>query len=455
MKDSGEEQHSKNRSFYRELFALVLPIAFSQLMAALVSASDAVMLGRLSQEAMSAISLAGNVYFVFNLFLLALTIGENVFAAQYWGKKDLAAMEQIFALVLKLTIVLSMIFTFSAACFPKKIMYLFTPETELIEYGARYLRVVAVSYFLNGLSAVCFCMMRNIGQTMQATIISFGSVWINIGLNAVLIYGLFDLPVLGVQGAALATVITKSIELIWIVAVWKKRAVVGIKQEYFCKWDKELWRAFRTYTAPILGNEIVWGIGFTMGSVIIGHLGSDAVAANTIAGVTKNLLICFCMGVGSGGSILVGNELGAGNLDRAKEYGKRVTQLAIIGGVITGGILLLLSPLILRYANVTLTAREYLKWMLVICSYYVIGKSVNSTTIGGIFCAGGDSKFGFLCDTIVMWVIVVPLGMIAAFVLDMPVLWVYFIINLDEIIKLPVVWWYYRKYNWLKNLTEK
>ena len=206
---------------------------------------------------------------------------------------------------------------------------------------------------------------------------------------------------------------------------------------------------------PVLGNEIVWGVGFTMGSVILGHMGSDAVAANSIASIAKNLLICLCTGIGSGGAILVGNELGAGSLDRAKRYGEGVAKLSIVAGASTGAVLLCLSPLILRLTNLTPTAEGYLQWMLVICSYYCIGKSVNSTVIGGIFCAGGDSKFGFLCDAVTLWVIVVPLGMLAAFVWKLPVLAVYFIINLDEMIKLPAVYRHFKQYKWVKNLTKE
>lgn len=445
----------KSKGFYKELFALVLPIAVGQLMGALVSASDAVMLGNLDQNAMSAVSLAGNVYFVFSLFLFTLTIGENVFAAQYWGKKDVTSVEQVLALVLKLTLVLSLLFTLATACIPELIMRLFTTEADLIDYGAKYLRTVSLSYFLNGISPVYSCIMRNTGQTLQSTIIGSCSVIFNIGLNAVLIYGLFGLPDMGVQGAALATVITRVIEFVWILVALKRKGVVKTRLKYLLHGNRELWKTFWKYTIPVLGNEIVWGIGFTMGSVIIGHLSSDAVAANAIVNVTKNLLICFCMGVGSGGSILVGNELGAGNLGRAKEYGSLVTRLSIVSGVITGLLLLAISPMILQFANLTSVAKDYLKWMIVICSYYIIGKSVNSTTIGGIFCAGGDSKFGLVCDAVVMWGIVVPLGLLAAFVLDLPVLQVYFIINLDEMLKLPAVWKHYKKYNWVKDLTVK
>lgn len=150
---------------------------------------------------------------------------------------------------------------------------------------------------------------------------------------------------------------------------------------------------------------------------------------------------------------MVGNELGAGRLDKAKEYGGRLCRLSILCGVASGIVLLALSPLILAVTDLSVTANAYLKWMLVMCSCYMVGKSVNGTTIGGIFCAGGDSKFGFLCDTVTMWCITVPLGLLTAFVLKLPVLAVYFIVNLDEIVKLPAVYRHYKKYKWVKDLT--
>ena len=192
-----------------------------------------------------------------------------------------------------------------------------------------------------------------------------------------------------------------------------------------------------------------------MYSVIMGHLGSDAVAANSIANIVKNLVACFGLGLGSGGGIIVGNELGAGRLDIAKEYGGKLCKFSILCGIASGILLLALNPLILSVTNLSEQSDTYLKWMLVMCSYYMIGKSINGTTIGGIFCAGGDSKFGFICDTVTLWCITVPLGFIAAFVFKLPVLVVYFVVNLDEIIKLPAVYRHYKEYKWVKDLTIK
>lgn len=171
-------------------------------------------------------------------------------------------------------------------------------------------------------------------------------------------------------------------------------------------------------------------------------------------GLVKNIIACFCLGIGSGSGILVGNELGRGDLSRAKEYGGRLCRIALGAGALSGLVLLVFSPLILGFAG-TLTprAKEYLQVMLLICAYYLVGKSLNSTVVAGIFCAGGDTRFGLLCDAVTMWVIIVPVGMLAAFVLRLPVLAVYFLLNLDEIIKLPAVYHRYRKYRWVRNLT--
>ena len=241
--------------------------------------------------------------------------------------------------------------------------------------------------------------------------------------------------------------------LVWSFGETLRKDHVKLRMKYCLHTDKALARDFWKYTMPVLGNEIVWGGGFTMYSVIMGHLGSDAVAANAIANIVKNLVACFCIGLGSGGGIMVGHELGAGNLEQAKIYGNKLCKLSILSGVASGGFMLLMTPVLVHFATLSPEAKQYLAWMLVLCACYMVGKAVNTTTIGGIFCAGGDSKFGFKCDAIVMWCITVPLGFIAAFVLKLPVVVVYLIINLDEVIKLPAVYRNYHKYKWVKDLT--
>ncbi len=295
--------------------------------------------------------------------------------------------------------------------------------------------------------------MKNSGFAVKSSIISSTAVVINIVLNVAFIFGFWKIPAMGIAGAAYATGIARGFEMIWALLESCKEGRIRFKMKFFLHADRELEKTYWKYSLPILGNQLAWGCGFTMYSVVMGHMGSDAVAANSIANIVKNLIVCFCIGIANGGSILVGNELGAGKLSKAKEYGGKLCRLSIAGGVAAGIILLAFSPFILNFVSLSNQAAEYLKWMFFISSYYLIGKSINSTTIGGIFSAGGDTRFGLICDTVTLWCVTVPMGLIAAFVLNMPVLAVYFVLNLDEIVKLPVVYKHYKEYRWVRNLT--
>ena len=409
------------------------------------------MLGKLSQDAMSAVSLATQVTFVFNLFMFAFMAGENMFVAQYYGKGDYTGISQVFSLVTKICGCIAVVFLAGTLFFPEQLMRILTNEETLIVLGSEYLRVIGISYVFSGIAQTFLAIMKNCGAVNMSTLINGGMVILNIALNAVFIFGLSGFPKMGIKGAALATVLATVVQFLWSVGyvLCRIRAVKFSLRS--C--EKKLFGRFWQKTVPLLINNLAWGIGFSMYSVIMGHLGTDAVAANGIANISKNLVVCFCLGLGNAGSIIVGNRLGADRLQEAKEVGETLTKTAIIAGIVSGLVLIALSPFITKMVDLTPTARGYLQKMLLISSYYIAGKSVNCMTIGGIFAAGGDSKFGMLCDSVTLWCIIVPLGCICAFILKLPVMVVYFVLNLDEIIKLPVVYKHYKKYKWIKNLT--
>lgn len=441
----------RKRSLRKEIVRLALPIALQQFMTALVGACDAIMLGKLSQDAMSAVSLATQVTFVFNLFMFAFMAGENMFVAQYYGKGDYTGISQVFSLVTKICGCIAVVFLAGTLFFPEQLMRILTNEETLIVLGSEYLRVIGISYVFSGIAQTFLAIMKNCGAVNMSTLINGVMVILNIALNAVFIFGLSGFPKMGIKGAALATVLATVVQFLWSVGyvLCRIRAVKFSLRS--C--EKKLFGRFWQKTVPLLINNLAWGIGFSMYSVIMGHLGTDAVAANGIANISKNLVVCFCLGLGNAGSIIVGNRLGADRLQEAKEVGETLTKTAIIAGIVSGLVLIALSPFITKMVDLTPTARGYLQKMLLICSYYIAGKSVNCMTIGGIFAAGGDSKFGMMCDSVTLWCIIVPLGCICAFILKLPVMVVYFVLNLDEIIKLPVVYKHYKKYKWIKNLT--
>ena len=446
---------SEKRIFYRKLWGLVFPIAIQNLMTALVSASDAFMLGFVSQTSLSAVSLATQIQFVHNLFMLALTIGATTLAAQYWGKGDTDSVEEILAIVLKISLAVSVVFFIAAMFFSGFLMRIFTNDIKLIQAGIPYLRIVSVSYLFMGFSQIYLCIMKNSGRTAKSTIYGSVAVVINIGFNVIFIFGLAGFPAMGIAGAALATTVSRALELLLTIYENMHRSLVCVRLKYIRNSSKKLKKDFWHYTTPVLGNELVWGCGFTMFSVIMGHLGSDAVAANSVANILKNIIACVCNGIGIGAGIIVGNELGKGEMERAREYGNRLFKLAVFAGAVSGLILLAVGPVLRIFTgSLSAQAHSYLKNMMYICTYYMIGKSVNATVIAGVFCAGGDTKFGLKCDAVTMWVILIPIGMITAFVLKLPIMVVYFIISMDEIIKLPAVYRHYKKYNWVRNLTE-
>lgn len=447
--------NSENKTLVKKLLVLVFPMALQNLMASLVSASDALMLGFLNQSSLSAVSLAGQVQFVLSLFLGAFTIGESVLAAQYWGKGEKHRLEEILGIVLRFSILVSFLFTVAALCAPDLLMRIFTNDEELIRLGASYLRITSFSYFFMGISQIYLCIMKNTGRALLSTLYSSSSVILNIIINAILIFGLLGFPKLGIAGAAIATSISRGVELALILFENVRQKEIRIRMKHILRPPSWLQKDYIHYTWPSLANQVIWGCGFTMTSVIMGHLGTDAVAANSIAQIAKNLAACLCLGIGTGAGIIIGNELGQGNLSQAKKTGNKLCIISLITGASSCVILFACIPVIQGFAG-TLSpqAQDYLRFMLFVCSYYLIGKSFSATVIGGIFSAGGDTRFGLICDTINMWAIIVPVGCVAAFVLHLPVPVVYFLLNLDEFTKMPLEIWYYRKYRWVKNITK-
>lgn len=445
----------KRDPFYRQLTALVFPIMIQSFMLALVSATDAAMMGILNQESLSAVSLAGQVQFVLNLFVTGIAAGTGIIAAQYWGKKDTASIEQVIPVALRANLICGTLFTLCAFFAPRALMLIFTDELPLLELGGAYLRAVSPSYLLCAISQIYLIVLKNTGAAAVSSRISSSAVVLNIILNAVLIFGLLGFPALGVRGAAIATAIARGVELVWSAWATRHRNVVLVRWNRLFQRERTLAGDFWRYTRPVLAASMVWGIAFTLYSVIMGHMGTDAVAANSITSIAKNLLSCLIRGLGGGAGIMIGNLLGADELEKAREYGRRLTHLAIAVGIGTGGLLMLLSPLIVRLVGYGETASAYLQGMLLFCGVNVAFQSVNHVVLDGIFCAGGDAKFDMVGNLGAMWCFSVPLGFLAAFWFKLPVLAVYCIVNMDEIVKMPAVYRHYKKYIWLRNITRQ
>lgn len=444
----------QDKVFYQKLLKIALPIALQNLMLALVAAADAFMLGRLEQNAMSAVSLATQIQFVQNMILSAIAIAIAILGAQYWGKGDKGTVNEVLNLGLRLCGIISVIFFIGCVFMPRPLMLIFTNEEELIRIGIGYLKIAGWSYLLTGISQCYMAVMKVTEHTGMVARISTMTVILNIVLNAVFIFGFFGIDGMGARGAALATLIARIVELSWCVVISFRDGYLRPQLTKFFHKNAILHKDFMKCMLPILGASLLWGIGFTSYSAFMGHLGLAAAAANSVAAVVRDLVCCMCNGLASGGSIIVGNELGAGNLERGKSYGCTIAKLAFVFGFASTIIVLAFIPLALSFVKLSEEAKGLLIGMMVILSVYMIGRVVNTVIINGIFYSGGDTVFDIYSLTVTMWGIAIPLAVLGTFVFHWPALVVYSCTCLDEVGKIPWVMHHFRKYKWVKDLTR-
>lgn len=444
----------KDRQFINKLMKLTLPLAFQGLMLALVAAADAFMLGNVEQNAMSAVSLATQIQFVQNMIVVTVVNTASILGAQYYGKKDENTVQQVFGLSLRMSILVSFLFFAGCIFFPRYLMLLFTNEEVLIEIGIGYLKIAGWSYLLTGISQVYLTMMKVSEHASMSAKISTIAVISNIILNAILIYGLFGAREMEVKGAATATLIARAIECVLSIVISKKDGYLFLNLRYMFYRNKILFGDFMKCFMPLLGAMLLWGIGFTSYTSFMGHLGVDAAGANSVTSVIRDLICCMCNGLATGGGIIVGNELGAGNLEKGKLYGDRVMKIGYLCGFISCIIMFIVTPFVLDFVKLSDEARRLLIGMMIIMAVYMIGRAVNTVIINGIFAAGGDTIFDMYSLAVTMWGIAIPLAVFGTFFLNWPVLVVYACTCLDEVGKIPWVMIHYRKYKWVKDLTR-
>lgn len=444
-----------NASFSRNLLRLAVPIVLQNLVTTAVSSADVIMLGFVSQDALAAGSLASQIMFILNLVYSGISSGVIMLAAQYWGKQDTFTIERIMGIGMRISILISTVFFILAFFFPALLMRIFTNDMQLVSTGIPYLKIVSFSYLFMSISQVYLCTMRTIERVIFATAANASALLLNILLNAVFIFGLLGAPKMGIAGVALATTIARGIEFVICMLDALKFKTIRFRPSTIFERHKLLFVDFMKYSLPAFGNEVSWGLAFSMYSVIMGHLGSDIVAANAVVVVARNLGTVACFGIANAGAILLGKSIGAGLMETVKADASKFCKITFISGMIGGIFIFLLRPLFMNMADLTATAQGYLNIMLFINMYYVLGQAMNTAVICGVFRSGGDSKWGFICDTIDMWGYAVPMGFFTAFVLKLPPMWVYFIICTDEFVKIPFVYKHYKSYKWLKNITRE
>lgn len=439
------------KKFYKSLFHIVGPMAIQNLIVAAVTSADVIMLGYVGQTAIAASSLAGQIQFIIVMVATGLSSGLVMLAAQYWGKKDVQSIKILHGAALRISASFGIVFTIGAMFFPELLMKIFTNEEPLIKEGARYLRAVSLSYLFFSISQIFQAGFKSIERVKSVTIITTVALLLNIGLNAVFIFGFK----MGIIGVGIATTIARFIEMVLCIIYARTQKDVSFKISNIFTFNKVLNIDFIKFSLPALGNELVWGAAFATYSVILGHMGEDIVAANSVVNVIRQLASIMCFGMAYGGAVVLGKTMGSGDMELAERNAKRLVRSTILAGVAGSILLLCCFPIMPLLAELTPAAAHYRDLLMFINAFSITGAAINTVLICGIFRAGGDAKFGFIMDCISMWVISVPLGLLAAFVFKLPSIWVYFILYLDEFEKMPVVVIHYLKKGWLKNITRE
>ncbi len=444
-----------SRVFYKSVVALVLPMAVQNLINVGISSLDVIMLGKVGETVLSASSLANQIQFIMTMIFFGVTSGACVLTAQYWGKGDRRTIEKVMGIALRISLTTGILFTLAVLFFPAPLMSLFTNEPDVIAEGVKYLQIVGYSYLFMSITMVYLNIMRSVEKVIISTVVYSVSLVTNGVLNAIFIFGLLGLPAMGISGAALATSIARFVELV-IVLVYAYRPGQPVRLRFsdiFTR-DPQLFRDFLRYSIPVTLNEMMWGGGVSMITAIIGHMGQSAVAANSVAQVTRQLATVVAFGIANATAIMIGKAIGEGNEDKAEDFGRRFVWLTVVAGVVGGIVVLLVSPIASATLTLTDQAREYLSFMMFVMSYFVIGQAFNTTMVVGVFRAGGDTRFGLIEDTVAMWGISILIGFLGAFVFGWSVQAVYVVLLSDEIIKIPVNWWRYKTKIWLRNVTR-
>ena len=455
MKARRSTELVEKKDFYKELFSLAIPIGMQNLLVALIGASDALMLGRLTQDAVSAVSLANQIAFIMSLFSGAVVGGGGALIAQYWGKGDWTMVKNLFCMLIKWAFGISFVFFALAMFAPELLMRIYTPDTALIKIGASYLRAVSLSYLFTGVTQCYYLIMKLEGKAPKSVLISVVTLITDVVLDFFLIYGFAGVPKLGANGSAYSTVVVELVARIWCIAESHRGESIRPDLQGFQWFSIDITKDLFKIALPMLGSSLAWGFGFSMHSLIMGHLGSDATAAASIASVAQELITCVCKGISVGAGIMVGKLLGQNLFDKAKEYGKKFCHISIWAGIVHMALLCILGPIVAEFFVLSETAKHYLVIMLVFSAFYVFAYSINTVIVCGIFPAGGDAGYDALSVFFASWCFALPLALLGTFVFHWPVIVVYILMCADEIVKIPWLYPRYKKYLWLNNLTRE
>ncbi|WP_317367450.1 MATE family efflux transporter [uncultured Tyzzerella sp.] len=439
-----------DKAFFRNLFLLIIPIIFQELLNSSVNLVDNFMIGQLGEVAITSVGLANQIFFIFNLILFGVNSGASVFVGQYFGKGDFSGIHKVMGLGIILSLLNALIFVTAIVFAPEFLMSLYSKDPAVIAEGVNYLKVISPAYFVIAFIMAINAALKAIRKTHFPMITTFIALITNIILNYLFIFKLGY----GVKGAAMATLCARCVELSaqLLITFGTKAPILTNIKNYF-NFNKSFVASYFDVCTPIILNEIFWSIGISVCNMAYKFSGTDAQSAIQITGTIQNLFVVMGVAIGGGCGILLSNTLGRGDIEKAKEYSKKCMILTVIISSIMGIILVILSPYIINMFNVKDLVKEYTHKLLMVVSFGLIFKTYNYTTIVGILRSGGDTKYTAILDFSSVWLIGIPMAFLGAYFLNLPIYITYAMVYLEEIIKGFLTSTRVKKYKWAKSLV--
>lgn len=445
----------KDRQLRNAMLAIAIPIALQNLITYCTGMIDTVMLGQLGEVELSGASVANQFSMIFMGLSFGIASGCNVLLAQYWGKRDVVSMRSILAIMYWITLGLAMLFCLPACLFPEQIMRVFTPDVEVIAQGSRYLRLVCFSYWAMGLSNSMLMTLRSVGTVKISVIVYTASLFTNVFFNWVLIFGKLGFPKLGMEGAAIATVIARVLEvtIAFVYIFWHEKKI-GMRLRSMFKFDLSFFKDFGVTVVPVMCNELLWSVGSSALMMIMGRMGRAFITANSITNITGQFAQIFTIGISNATSVIIGNTVGAEEYDKAKDLARGLLVVSVFIGAAAGLIIYFIRPIIISFYNVTPETREVVMSVMAASAVVAFFQCLAIVEMMGILRGGGDIHFVLVFDIIFMWMCAIPLGAYCGLHLGWPPAVTYLVLKCDEMLKILVgsarIW----SGKWVNNLTR-
>ena len=445
----------KDKTFYKSFFSMTAVIALQNLISFAVNLADNIMIGGYSQDALSGIAMVNQIQFLLSMIVGGVGNGLVVLSAQYWGKKQIEPVRRVTSIAMVLGIAAGLAMMLVTLFFPRQTLSILTNEPAVIEAGARYMAIVCFSFVLFAVTSILLASLRSVETVKIGFAVTLTALVFNIVLNYGLIYGRLGMPEMGVEGAAIATLVSRIVEFVVVVGyVFLLDKKIRWRPSSMLHLDKGLFKDYIRVGLPLILSSSIWGLAMSAQTAILGRMGGETIAANSIATTIFQVVTVVCYGSASAASVLIGKTVGEGDVPRVKAYAKTLQIIFLCIGIVTGSTLWLCKDPILAMYSITPETYALAVQFIGVLSITVVGTSYQAACLTGIVTGGGDTKFVLINDLIHQWLIVIPAAFLSAFVFKAP-LWVTFAcLKSDQVLKCFVAIVKVNRYRWIRVLTR-